>query len=267
MSKQILSFWLSVKNIGGGRISYVSESVPDSIDNKILDIGCSYGWTLASLVGKSNELWGIDMDKEALLQARQSYPKIKFIHQTAASLPFESNTFDVVILSDVIEHVGDENKQLVIDEAWRVLKDGGLFVFTAPYEGLFAWADHLDFKRRFPAIYRTYMSIANYTPATPVEVGHKHLSLAEINQLFANRFKIEEVRFCGLFMPFIHWILAVGDRLQLLPRSVGNFLNSLQDWESGVQYPSCLAFNIRMKAYKKVVAIKNEAKQFQNVQA
>lgn len=69
-----------LKKTGGGRISYVSESVPYSVD-KILDIGCSYGWTLESLVGKSNELWGIDMDQEALLQARQSYPNIKFIHQ------------------------------------------------------------------------------------------------------------------------------------------------------------------------------------------
>ncbi len=260
------NFWLSLKSIGGGRIPYVSESVPDSVD-KILDIGCSYGWTLGSLVGKSNELWGIDMDRDALLQARQSYPNIKFIHQTAASLPFENNMFNVVILSEVIEHVGDENKQLVIDEAWRVLKDGGLFIFTAPYDGLFAWVDHLDFKRRFPAIYRTYMRIANFTPSTPVEVGHKHLSLDEINQLFANRFRIEDVRFCGLFMPFINWILAVGDRLELLPRPIGNSLNRLQDWESGVPYPRLLAFNIRIKAYKHAVAIKNEANQLQNFQA
>jgi SAM-dependent methyltransferase len=257
-SKHVLSSWSSLKNIGGGRISYVSESVVDPV-NKILDIGCSYGWTLESLIGKSNELWGIDMDLNALMQARQSYPNIKFIHQTAASLPFESNAFDVVILSEVIEHVGDENKQLVIDEAWRVLKNDGLFLFTAPYDGLFAWADHLDFKRRLPFIYRTYMRFASFTPATPVEVGHKHLSLDEINQLFANRFKIEEVRFSGLFMPFINWILAVGDRLKLLPRPIGNSLNRLQDWESGVPYPRLLAFNIRIKAYKKVVAIENEA--------
>jgi SAM-dependent methyltransferase len=93
-----------------------------------------------------------------------------------------------MILSEVIEHVGDENKQLVVDEVWRVLKEGGILIFTAPHESWFAWADHMDFKRRFPAVYRTYMRLANYTPKTPVEVGHKHLSLDEILQLFDDRF-------------------------------------------------------------------------------
>jgi SAM-dependent methyltransferase len=240
-----------IMKIGGGRVSYVSGSVQHPVD-RILDIGCGFGWTIGSLAGKSNELWGIDTDQEALLEAQQSYPNIKFIHQTAASLPFESNLFDVVILSEVIEHVGDENKQLVIDEAWRVLKDGGLFVFTAPYDGLFSWADHLDFKRRFPSVYRIYMQVSHYTPKTRIGVGHKHLSLDEIHYLFDERFEIEKIQFCGLFMPFINWILAVGDRLKLLPSPIGNSLNRLQDWESGVQYPRFLAFNIRIKAYKKI---------------
>jgi hypothetical protein len=59
------------------------------------------------------------------------------------------------------------------------------------------------------------------------------------------------MQFCGLFMPFINWILAVGDRLKILPRPIINALNRLQDWESGVPYPQFLAFNIRLKAYKK----------------
>jgi ubiquinone/menaquinone biosynthesis C-methylase UbiE len=239
-----------LKKFGGGRVEYVSELIQERVD-KILDIGSSYGWTLGSLAGKANELWGIDVDRTALLQAEQTYPNLKLIHQTAAQLPFESNMFDVVILSEVIEHVGDENKQTVIDEAWRVLKTGGLFIFTAPYEGWFAWADHLDFKRRLPSVYKTYMNISKYTPDTPVEVGHKHLSLDEIHQLFGDRFQIEDIQFCGLFMPFINWILAVGERLKLLPRPIINTLNCLQDWESGVRYPQFLAFNLRLKAHKK----------------
>jgi SAM-dependent methyltransferase len=244
-------FFSKIMKFGGGRISYISESVQEPVD-RILDIGCGYGWAIGSLIGKSNDLRGIDTDQEALLQAQQSYPSVKFIHQTAASLPFESNLFDVVILSEVIEHVGDENKRLVIDEACRVLKEGGLFIFTAPYEGLFAWADHLDFKRKFPFIYRFYMQISRYKPKTRIEVGHKHLPLDEIYHLFDERFEIENIQFCGLFMPFINWILAVGDRLELLPSATGSSLNRLQDWESGVKYPRFLAFNVRIKAYKKI---------------
>jgi SAM-dependent methyltransferase len=238
---------------GGGRGQYIVESIIDPVD-KILDIGCAYGWTIGALKGKANELFGIDTDLSALTEAMSAYPFVKFTYQTATTLPFESNMFDIVILSEVIEHVGDENKQLVIDEAWRVLKEGGVFIFTAPYEGLFSWADHLDFKRRFPSVYRTYMQVSHYDPKTPVEVGHKHLSLDEINQLFNNRFEIEDIQHCGLIMPFINWVLAVGGRLKLMPRSLENSLNRLQDWESGVQYPRFLAFNIRIKAYKKAMS-------------
>lgn len=262
----MFSFLQRIKKFGGGRVSYVSEAIQKPV-NKILDIGCSYGWALEKLTDKADQLWGIDTDLEALSLAEQSYPNVQFIHQTAANLPFDNGTFDVVILSEVIEHVGDENKQLVIDEAWRVLKENGLFIFTAPYEGLFAWADHLDFKRRFPSIYRAYMRISHYNPKTPIEIGHKHLSLDEMNQLFNDRFTIDEIQFCGLFMPFIHWILVLGSRLKLLPHSLENQLNRLQDWESGIQYPRFLAYNIRLKAYKNPVILKNKANQSSYIQA
>lgn len=231
-----------IKNMGSTRIEYITELVQEPV-GKILDIGCSYGCTLGALAEKADELWGIDVDQAALLQAEGSYPYLNLIHQTAAKLPFENNTFDTVILSEVIEHVGDENKQFVIDEVWRVLKKGGVFNFTAPYDGLFSWADHLDFKRRFPAIYKTYMRISNYTPSTPIDVGDKHLSINEINQLFDNRFEIVDIKFCGLFMPFINWILAIVSRLKLLPYSFEKVLNDLQAWESSVQYPQTFAIS------------------------
>jgi 2-polyprenyl-3-methyl-5-hydroxy-6-metoxy-1,4-benzoquinol methylase len=52
--------------------------------------------------------------------------------------PFTDDEFDVVILSEVIEHVGEENKRGVVDEAHCLLRGGGLFIFTAPYAGTFA---------------------------------------------------------------------------------------------------------------------------------
>lgn len=240
--------WLT--KLGRSRGAYVVDSVQGTVD-KVLDIGCSYGAALGSLSGKASELWGVDMDEVALTKARATYPNIKFIHQTATTLPFDSNMFDVVILSEVIEHVGEENKKVVIDEAWRVLKDNGLFIFTAPHEGVVAWADHLDFKRRFPGVYLVYMRLSKYTPDTPIEVGHKHLSIFEVHKLFEDRFQFENIQFCGFFMPFINWIMVLGDRLKILPRPIIAFLIRLQAWEGGVTYPQPLAFNLRLTARKK----------------
>jgi SAM-dependent methyltransferase len=242
----------NLTNLGSSRMDYIAKSVVSPV-KKVLDIGCSYGWALESLQDKAEELYGIDMDQNALDQAARRFPKATYTYQTAAELPFGDASFDLVILSEVIEHVGDENKQLVIDEAWRVLKDNGVFIFTAPYAGLFAWADHLDFKRRCSWIYRIYMKLSGYVPDTPVEVGHEHLSLQEIDHLFDGRFHIEEITFCGLFMPFINWVLVVGSRLSILPKPFQGSLNKLQAWESGVRYPRWLAFNVRLKAIKREI--------------
>ena len=242
-----------IKGLGGSRGDYVVNAV-DTLDtpvHSLLDIGCSYGWTLDALTGKALELVGVDTDEGALQQAKNNYTHIKFIHQNASTLPFESNTFDVAVLSEVIEHVGDENKQLVIDEAHRVLRTGGLFILTCPHTGLLAWVDPLDFKRRFPRIYRVYMRLTNYEPHTPIEVGHKHLSLKEIESLFNNRFKIKHVRYCGFFEPLLTWILAVDSRVKLLPSTWHSGLNRLRAWESGVPYGKSLAYNIRVTSFKK----------------
>lgn len=235
---------------GGDRGDFVRAAVVEPVD-RILDIGCGYGWTINGLTGMARELVGIDMDQVALDSAKSNYPHITFVHQNASTLPFESNEFDVAILSEVIEHVGDENKQLVIDEAHRVLKDGGLFIFTAPYAGMFAWADPMDFKRRFPGIYKTYMRLSNYTPKDSIEVGHKHVSMPEIQKLFEDRFDIEHVRYCGLFMPLFTWILAADVRLRWLPARTHEALNVFRGKESGKRYPKIFAFNVRLTARKK----------------
>jgi len=241
-----------IKRLGSTRLEFLVDSVAKETRpiHNILDIGCSYGWGLNALTGKAPALVGIDMDKKALEQARKNYPHIEFVHQNAGVLPFESETFDVAILSEVIEHVGDENKQLVIDEACRTLKPGGLFIFSCPYAGIFAWLDPMDFKRRFTPVYRLYMRVSGYKPSTPIRIGHKHLSIKEIRTLFAGRFVIEKVSYCGMFSPFLSWILAFAERLRIMPRSLQESINKLRGWESGVPFGPVLSFNIRITARK-----------------
>ncbi|MFZ4777685.1 MAG: class I SAM-dependent methyltransferase [Terrimicrobiaceae bacterium] len=234
----------------GDRCDWAADSIERPVDS-VLDIGCGYGWTIGRLTGKVPNLVGIDLDAEAIESARKHYPGIHFELQTGASLPFEDERFDAVILSDVIEHVGDWNKELVTGEAWRVLKPGGQFIFSAPYAGIFAWADPMDFKRRFPAIYGLYMRWTSYTPSTAVEIGHKHVSFAEVEGLFANRFVMERVIYSGFFMPLFAWVLAINVRLRVLPRRLHDFLTRLQGWESGVPCGPVLSYSIRISARKK----------------
>lgn len=240
----------TIVDLGSSRGTFVRKAVPPSV-GRVIDIGCAFGWDLAELSGHANELVGVDVNETSIKQARATYPDIQFLQASATDLPFESNIFDVAILSEVIEHVGEANKQDVIDEAFRVLRPGGTLIFTAPFDGITAWADPLDFKRRFPAIYRIYMRLSGYAPKTDLEVGHQHVSWEEIKTLFDGRFDFLTIQFCGFFSPFITWVLTAGERTGIFPIWLVHRLNRFRAWEDGVRYPMSFAYNIRLVAQKR----------------
>lgn len=53
------------------------------------------------------------------------------VQSNASLLPFDSNSFDAIVCSEVLEHVPDPRK--VLDEAQRVLKSDGLFLMCVPF--------------------------------------------------------------------------------------------------------------------------------------
>lgn len=88
-----------------------------SEDKKVLEIGCGTG----NLIGALNPSLGvgIDLSKEMLNIARKKNPGIQFIHCDAHSLPL-NGTFDVIILSDIVNDLWDV--QSVLGEVSRVSK-------------------------------------------------------------------------------------------------------------------------------------------------
>lgn len=57
--------------------------------------------------------------------------KIKFIESFAESLPLESNSLDIVLSNQVLEHVISAEK--AVSESFRVLKPGGFFIGSVPH--------------------------------------------------------------------------------------------------------------------------------------
>lgn len=62
----------------------------------------------------------------------ESGAPVTFLAMNALALSFASETFDVVTLFDVIEHILPDEVPFVLREIWRVLKTGGLLVLTTP---------------------------------------------------------------------------------------------------------------------------------------
>jgi len=121
-----------------GRTLYCTRFVTDDdIQNKqILDIGCGYGWLELNLFKRGAEhVTGIEISDMDLETARKhiNCPTIDFQCGSAIDLPFEQNRFDTVVSWEVIEHIPRNTEQMMFHEVCRVLKMGGCFYMSTPY--------------------------------------------------------------------------------------------------------------------------------------
>lgn len=106
-----------------------------SAGSRVLDLGCGHGWFTNAMAVRGYEACGVDMSRSAIDAARQRYPGIRFeTLGPQGQIPAESETFDAVWSSEVIEHVFDVHAHLA--EINRVLKTGGLYILTTPYHGM-----------------------------------------------------------------------------------------------------------------------------------
>lgn len=96
---------------------------------KVLDIGCGGGFLTNHLAKCGHVVTGIDLSPSSLEAARKNdgTKSVKYIAGNAYQLPFEDGSFDAACAMDILEHV--ENPDLLLQEAARVLRPGGLFFF------------------------------------------------------------------------------------------------------------------------------------------
>ncbi len=114
------------------RAKKVIEGLDLKPGDKVLEVGCGNGYYLSLLnrVGLKLDLTGVDIDQMALTDAVKFIgdSSVKVILADAAKLPFKNNSFDKVVMSEVIEHVDKERE--VLNEILRVLKKGGILTLT-----------------------------------------------------------------------------------------------------------------------------------------
>lgn len=103
----------------------------------VLDFGCGRGeltWRAAKLGAKAI---GMDYSIDALKLAEKlpKLPKgsIKFVHNTKLKLDLPSDSVDVILFIDVLEHLYPKQLAILLREFYRVLKTGGrIVIHTAP---------------------------------------------------------------------------------------------------------------------------------------
>ena len=109
-------------------------------NGSMLDVGCGEGRHIFGVMQEypMMKCVGLDMDDDSLKKAEEGYSYFEsisevgaeFIKGSAYSLPFPDNTFDLIVCSEVLEHLHEYNDAVI--EINRVLKPGGKFFASVP---------------------------------------------------------------------------------------------------------------------------------------
>lgn len=94
----------------------------------VLDVGCGTGYTIKVLSSMGYNCIGVDAAEDMLSIARRENPDIRFESADATALPFEDNSFDMVISIEVLRYI--QNREKSVEEIYRVLKPGGVCIVT-----------------------------------------------------------------------------------------------------------------------------------------
>lgn len=175
--------------------------------DKVLDIGCGDGYYLHLLknLDIKLDLAGTDYDEIGLKKARKNLGKEIPLKQgdLMKKLPFNSSTFNKVVMSEVAEHLPDDVKGL--QEVKRVLKKGGILVLTVP-------------NHNYPFLWDPVNWVLERITGQPIRSGffaglwnqHERLYKPhEIKKAVKKAgFKVEEVKSLTFWsLPFNHYIV------------------------------------------------------------
>lgn len=103
-------------------------------ETKILNIGIGNGFLEKILFDHGKSVYCLDPSETAITNICSSlglspdHAKVGY----SQKIPFAANFFDVVIMSELIEHLDDDTLRKSLTEAARVLKPGGRLIGTTP---------------------------------------------------------------------------------------------------------------------------------------
>lgn len=119
----------------------------------VLDIGCASGALLQELPEIPFRA-GIDIAEEQVLRVRQKGLEAHVCNLEHERLPYDDESFEMVLAFDVVEHVF--NTDHILNEINRVLKPGGVFIGSVPniYQPMSLWMMLMDYTPMYAARYR-----------------------------------------------------------------------------------------------------------------
>lgn len=124
------------------RIEKVLQIYQPGPEERVLDLGCGWGTFCWALGPRVTEMVGVDFSRKSIelcesRLARSEIDGVSFLCADARDTGLESESFDLVIGADLVEHLYPEDSRAVVAEAFRVLKKGGRLTLWTPNRGHF----------------------------------------------------------------------------------------------------------------------------------
>jgi sarcosine/dimethylglycine N-methyltransferase len=108
-------------------------------ETRVLDIGAGYGGAMRRLIGQRGgsatclNISEVQNDTNRHRNRKQGFSdRIRVVHGVFEDIPEPNESHDIVWSQDAILH--SDQRTRVLQEVWRVLKPGGLFIFTDPMQ-------------------------------------------------------------------------------------------------------------------------------------
>jgi SAM-dependent methyltransferase len=109
------------------RIDFIVNEI--GTGHEVVELGCRFGGLLKYFV-QGNRVTGVDIDRRALEECARLYPVTTQLANLNDSLPFPDASFDIVVLSEVLEHLPYPGISLA--EAARICRSSGKLLGSVP---------------------------------------------------------------------------------------------------------------------------------------
>lgn len=111
------------------RLNFILNHIPKN--SNVLNIGVGNAYLERIALKREIKISSLDPDDDSMKRVAQEL-NIETKAGYSTAIPWEADSFDVIIMSEVIEHLKDEDIRLTLNEIKRCLKNGGHFLGTVP---------------------------------------------------------------------------------------------------------------------------------------
>jgi 2-polyprenyl-3-methyl-5-hydroxy-6-metoxy-1,4-benzoquinol methylase len=152
--------------------------------DKILDYGCGVGVLIEGFLQNQHETYGIEFSDDSTKKLNQKFASDKNFKgvYSMENLP-DKEFIDLVVCTEVIEHVNEKQLHETFDNIYKILKPGGQVIFTTPNQEVLE--DSIVYCPISEVSFHRWQHVRSWSPSTlskySEEKGFKSIDAQELD--------------------------------------------------------------------------------------